>query len=57
MGIPADARRESQLRSLQTLQDDYGAFMAAGGDIRRAKHFNNVIAPYFLEIPLDQVYI
>ena len=56
MGIPADARRESQLRSLQTLQDDYGAFMAAGGDIRRAKHFN-VIAPYFLEIPLDQVYI
>ena len=38
-----------------TLQDDYSAFMAAGGDMRRAKNFNNITAPYFFEIPLDQV--
>ena len=38
-----------------TLEEDYRQFMAAGGDIRNAKNHNNVIAPYFFEVPLDQV--
>ena len=42
-------------RSLATLDEDYSQFMAAGGDIRNAKDHNNVIAPYFFEVPLDQV--
>ncbi len=29
--------------------------MADGGDLQKAKEFNNVISPYFFEIPLDQV--
>ena len=55
MNTPASVREPSKCRSLQTLQADYSAFEAAGGDIRRAKFYNNVIAPYFFEVPLEQV--
>ena len=55
MNTPASMREPSKCRSLQTLQADYSAFQAAGGDMRRAKFYNNVIAPYFFEVPLEQV--
>ena len=56
MSTPASMREPSKPRSLQSLEADYSAFVAAGGDIRRAKNYNNVIAPYFFKITLDQVY-
>ena len=31
--------------------------MAAGGDLLQAKEHNNVISPYFFEIPVDQVLV
>ena len=43
-------------RTLNTLQADYLRFQTAGkGDIRQAKHHNNVISPVFLNIPISQV--
>jgi len=39
------------------LKEDHEAFVAAGGDLQKAKEYNNVIAPYFFEIPLDQVLV
>jgi len=42
-------------RSLQTLQRDHSNFMANGGDISKAKLFNNVIGSAMLDIPLDKV--
>ena len=52
---PHGERAPSQQRSLQSLRRDYDGFMRAGGDIRHAKNFHNVIQPYFFEIPLNQV--
>lgn len=43
------------LRSLQRIQSDYQGFMAAGGDLKKAKHHNNVISSNFFDIELDQV--
>ena len=55
MKVPRKTRGPSQERSLDTLAHDYQQYLAAGGDIRKAKDFNNVIGPYVFEIPLNQV--
>ena len=34
---------------------DFEHFTAAGGDIEKAKNFNNVISRPFFNIPLEQV--
>ena len=40
-------------RTLQTLCDDYSRFISQGGGyIKMAKKYNNVIGPYFFDIPL-----
>ena len=52
---PRRERDLSQLRSLQSLQRDYSDFERAGGDIRKAKDYHNVIQPHFFDIPLNQV--
>ena len=41
---------------MESLKTDYAAFVAAGGKLEKAKEFNNVIAPYFFEVPLTQVH-
>ena len=56
MKIPKNIRGLQRERSLDTLAYDYQQFLAAGGDIRNAKKHNNVIGPYFFDIPLDQVH-
>jgi len=38
------------LRTTQSIADDYGKFTASGGNLKRAKLFNNAIRE-----PLDQV--
>jgi hypothetical protein len=57
MKVPKKIRGLSRERSLDTLVHDYQQYLASGGDIRNAKDFNNVIGPYFFEIPLEQVQI
>ena len=44
-----------QRRTLAGIEQDHARFLAAGGDIRRAKHFNNVIHRPIFNIELDQV--
>ena len=53
---PLSVRGKCSERSLATLQQDHNNFMANGGDIAKAKLFNNAIAPIMLDIPLDKVY-
>ena len=49
-------RKPSPSRSLKTLRRDYKNFITRGnGDLKKAKEYNNVIGPYFFDIPLDQV--
>ena len=42
-------------RLLQSFKEDQEVFVAAGGDLQKAKEFNNVITPYLFGSPLDQV--
>ncbi len=45
-------------RSLQTLSDDHARFLSHGhGDIKLAKHYNNVIGSVIFDIPLENVSI
>ena len=54
--VPLEKRGCCTPRSLETLQADYKLFMSAGGgNIKLAKLYNNVIEPYFFDIPLENV--
>ena len=55
MQKPLATRGHSAPRSLQTLADDHARFLQEGGNIKKAKFFNNVISKPFLDIPIDQV--
>ena len=57
MKRPLQERGPAPLWSLHTLQRDYLQFHAVGkGNIKNAKHYNNVIGKPFFDIPLTQVY-
>ena len=45
----------SPLRTLESLESDHQRFLEAGGDIKKAKEFNNVIGRAFFPISLDRV--
>uniref|UniRef100_A0A1X7V868 Uncharacterized protein n=1 Tax=Amphimedon queenslandica TaxID=400682 RepID=A0A1X7V868_AMPQE len=47
--------RDTSLRTLDKLTARHTAFLEAGGNIKNAKHFCNVIGQYFFDIPLTQV--
>ena len=53
--IPLSVRGRSLNRTLQTLRSDHDKFLQAGGNIKNAKHFNNVIDKAMFDIPLMQV--
>ena len=55
MKIARNSRGESEKRTLDSLKEDFESFSLSGGDIKNAKHYNNVIAKYLFDIPLDQV--
>lgn len=57
MAQPLKDRGRSQLRTLEGLQADYHRFQAAGGHLKKAKLFHNVIAPHFFDVPISQVSI
>ena len=42
-------------RTLQSLSDKHQNFIADGGNLKRAKFFENVIGEAFFDIPLHQV--
>ena len=54
MKVPLAQRSYSPVRSLETLEGDYRAFQADGGNIKRVKHYNNMLGLPFFNIPLDQ---
>ena len=47
-------RGHSEPRTLEGLQADYERFQSAGGYLKNAKLFHNVIAPHFLDVPISQ---
>ena len=55
MAQPLKDRGRSEPRTLESLQDDYDRFQSAGGRLRNAKLFHNVIAPHFFDVPISQV--
>ena len=50
MQTPLSERGRLQLRSLEHLKEYYSKFQAAGGNIKKAKEYYNVIRPHFFEI-------
>lgn len=42
-------------RTLESLKNDFQSFMLDGGNIKRAKLFNNVISEPLFNVPIDQV--
>ena len=58
MRTPLRERSRSPKRTLQSLNADYNRFCSLGrGDIKNAKHFNNVISENLFGIPISQVKI
>jgi hypothetical protein len=55
MQIPRDERGDLEERTLLHLQQTHMAFQQAGGNIKTAKEFYNVISTPFFNIPVDQV--
>eukprot|EP00117_Sycon_ciliatum_P047207 scpid80269/ scgid33738/ len=55
MELPSNERDENDRtpRSLESLGADLARFTAAGGNISNAKHYNNVIRPPILPIPVE----
>ena len=47
--------RNTSPRTLDTLNTKHTAFLEAGGNLKKAKNFDNVIGSYFFDIPLTQV--
>lgn len=54
MSISPSTRGPVSLRSNTTLERDLKAFEDDGGNIKRAKEFNNVIRKSYLPIALEQ---
>jgi hypothetical protein len=55
MRIPLSSRGDSTRRTVQGMVADNERFVKAGGDIRKAKEYNNCIAKPFFDIPISQV--
>ena len=53
--VPLLQRGLSTPRTLESLKADHGRFMSSGGDMKKAKQFNNVVNAPLFDIPLDQV--
>ena len=54
---PKCYRTTTTSRSLETLDSDFENFECAGGNIKNAKEYNNVINIRLFNIPLDQVIV
>lgn len=56
MKIPLSSRGAATKRTVQGIKDDHQRFLEAGGDIKKAKEFNNCILEPLFDIPLSQVW-
>ena len=54
MKIPKD-KRDSTKRTLYSLETDLAAFREAGGNLKHAKQYNNVIDDVYFNISIDHV--
>ena len=53
---PPLVRGPVHLRTVDTIRNDHQRFLSDGGNLKRAKFFNNAInLPFFPSIPLEQV--
>ena len=58
LAIPQQQRGSVMLRTTESIVEDHHRFLADGGNIKKAKYFNNAIGlPIFPIIPLSQVRI
>lgn len=52
---PREKRGRYAERTLQGIQEDYKKFMANGGNIKKAKLFNNAMSTQFFNLEIEQV--
>eukprot|EP00731_Ephydatia_muelleri_P033241 Em0026g61a len=57
LGMSVDRRGSCVPRSLDSIILDHQSFIEAGGNLKRAKWYNNCIHDPFFNIPLSQVFI
>ena len=55
MKVPIVARGPSPLPTLESLCSDHSAFLASGGNPKKAKLHHNVVCSAIFDIPLGQV--
>ena len=55
MKLPRDERSPTILRTLENLHEQCQKFLDAGGDIKKAKNYFNVIHKAIFDIPIEQV--
>ena len=58
LAIPLATRGRQPAGTLQSLASDHASFLEnGGGDLKKAKQYNNTIGETLLDIPLDNVHI
>jgi len=55
MKLPRDERSPTIRRTLENLREQHHKFLDAGGDIKKAKNYFNVIHQAIFDIPIEQV--
>ena len=57
LALPLARRGRSPEQTLDTLRSDHASFLeSGGGDLRKAKEYNNAIGEPLFDIPLDNVH-
>ena len=57
MKVPLSCRGPSTRRTVEGILDDHQTFLSAGGDLKKAKQFNNCMSEPFFKIPISQVHV
>ena len=57
MKTPRRERGQALSRTLQGLKEDHHKFLTAGGNVKRAKFFNNAMSPLMFDLEIEQVII
>ena len=57
MKVPRAERGRSPSRTLDNIKADHTRFCTAGGDLSKAKFYNNVIGTNIFDVEVDQVKI
>ena len=57
MKVPLSCRGPSTRRTVEGILDDHQTFLSAGGDLKKAKQFNNCMSEPFSKIPISPVHV